>query len=183
MRRIDKRFFLQSGTAGTANKLDSHVSSRFCLRPLRVLLAASFAALYNAATGKASEWRNQLLALFCLLVFAGAGRSLFSTLGFSRKPFGIILFIGEGLPLSRTAPTRAYAAGAGTRLNVDSMALCRFGDELFERISRPRTRQLPQRQLRLVREWPIAQSRSMSTGKRSRASLNWPGNTGGLRVS
>src|SRR5205823_5452641 len=39
-----------------------------------------------------------------------------------RKPFGIILFVGEGLSPARPAPTRAYAAGAGTRLNLDSMS-------------------------------------------------------------
>jgi alkaline phosphatase len=67
------------------------------------------------------KWRNQLLALFCLLVFAGVGVLYFQH-WVIRKPFGIILFVGEGLSPARLAPTRAYAAGAGTRLNVDSMA-------------------------------------------------------------
>src|ERR1700746_1171911 len=66
------------------------------------------------------KWRNQLLALFCLLVFAGLGL-LYFVHGVFRKPFGIILFIGEGLAPGRLAPTRAYAGGAGTRLSVDSM--------------------------------------------------------------
>src|SRR5436190_21107649 len=66
------------------------------------------------------KWRNQLLALFCLLVFAGLGVLYFRHWVF-RKPFGIILFIGEGLAPDRLAPTRAYAGGAGTRLSLDSM--------------------------------------------------------------
>src|SRR2546421_10153546 len=67
------------------------------------------------------KWRNQLLALFCLLVFAGVGVLYFQH-WVIRKPFGIILFVGEGLSPARLAPTRVYAAGSGTRLNMDSMA-------------------------------------------------------------
>src|SRR6266478_4168379 len=67
------------------------------------------------------KWRNQLLALFCLLAFAGLGVLYFQH-WVIRKPFGIILFIGEGLAPSRLAPTRAYAGGAGGRLTLDSMA-------------------------------------------------------------
>jgi alkaline phosphatase len=66
------------------------------------------------------KWRNQLLAFFCLLVFAGLG-VLYFRHWVVRKPFGIILFIGEGLSPARLAPTRAYAGGADTRLNLDSM--------------------------------------------------------------
>jgi alkaline phosphatase len=64
--------------------------------------------------------RNQLLALFCLLAFAGFG-VLYFQYWVIRKPFGIILFIGEGLAPGRLAPTRAYAGGAGTHLGLDSM--------------------------------------------------------------
>src|SRR5689334_11836971 len=67
------------------------------------------------------KWRNQLLALFCLLAFVGVGVVYFQH-WVIRKPFGIILFIGEGLSPARLAPTRTYAAGAGTRLNLDSMS-------------------------------------------------------------
>jgi alkaline phosphatase len=66
------------------------------------------------------KWRNQLLAIFCLLAFGGVGVLYFQH-WVIRKPFGIILFVGEGLSPARLAPTRAYAAGAGTRLNLDSM--------------------------------------------------------------
>ena len=64
--------------------------------------------------------RNQLLALFCLLAFAGLGVLYFQH-WVIRRPFGIILFIGEGLAPGRLAPTRAYAGGAGTHLGLDSM--------------------------------------------------------------
>ena len=39
-----------------------------------------------------------------------------------QKPFGIILFIGEGLSPSRLAATRVYAGGADSHLSLDSMA-------------------------------------------------------------
>src|SRR5215475_5987695 len=66
------------------------------------------------------KWRNQLLALVCLLAFAGVGVIYFQH-WVIRKPFGIILFVGEGLSPARLAPTRTFAAGAGTRLSMDSM--------------------------------------------------------------
>jgi alkaline phosphatase len=67
------------------------------------------------------RWRNQLLALFCLLAFAGLGVLYFQH-WVARKPFGIILFIGEGLAPSRLAATRAFAGGTDARLSLDSMA-------------------------------------------------------------
>jgi hypothetical protein len=42
------------------------------------------------------KWRNQLLAFVCLLAFAGVGVIYFQH-WVIRKPFGIILFVGEGL--------------------------------------------------------------------------------------
>src|SRR5436305_2669047 len=66
------------------------------------------------------KWRNQFLALFCLLAFAGIGVLYFQH-WVIRKPFGIILFVGEGISPAVPAPTRTYAAGAGTRRNLDSM--------------------------------------------------------------
>src|SRR6516164_6529170 len=66
------------------------------------------------------KWRNQLLAIVCLLAFAALGVVYFQH-WVIRKPFGIILFVGEGLSPARLAPTRTYAAGAGTRLNMDLM--------------------------------------------------------------
>jgi alkaline phosphatase len=66
------------------------------------------------------KWRNQLLALFCLLVFAAFGVVYFQH-WVVQKPFGIVLFIGEGLEPSRLAATRVYAAGADSRLALDSL--------------------------------------------------------------
>lgn len=66
------------------------------------------------------KWRNQLLAIFCLIVF-GAGGVFYFQHWVVQKPFGIILFIGEGLAPSRLAATRVYAAGADTPLALDSM--------------------------------------------------------------
>jgi alkaline phosphatase len=66
------------------------------------------------------KWRNQLLALFCLLAFAGLGVLYFQH-WVVQKPFGIILFIGEGLAPGRLAATRLYVGGADARLAFDSM--------------------------------------------------------------
>jgi alkaline phosphatase len=67
------------------------------------------------------KWRNRLLALFCLVAFAGLGVLYFQH-WVVQKPFGIILFIGEGLTPGRLAATRAYVAGADSRLAIDSLS-------------------------------------------------------------
>lgn len=66
------------------------------------------------------KWRNQLLALFCLIAFVAGGVFYFQH-WVVQKPFGIILFIGEGLTPGRLAATRTYAAGADTPLALDAM--------------------------------------------------------------
>lgn len=66
------------------------------------------------------KWRNQLLALFCLVLFAAFGVFYFQH-WVVQKPFGIVLFIGEGLTPSRLAATRVFASGADTPLSLDSM--------------------------------------------------------------
>src|SRR3954467_431024 len=66
------------------------------------------------------KWRNQLLALFCLILFAAFGVFYFQH-WVIQKPFGIILFIGEGLAPGRLAATRVYAGGADKPLALDSM--------------------------------------------------------------
>jgi alkaline phosphatase len=67
------------------------------------------------------KWRNQLLALFCLLGFAGLGILYFQH-WVVQKPFGIILFVGEGLTPSRMAAARIFAGGADVRLAMDSLS-------------------------------------------------------------
>ncbi|HMG04995.1 MAG TPA: alkaline phosphatase [Chthoniobacterales bacterium] len=66
------------------------------------------------------KWRNQLLALFCLIAFAAGGVFYFQH-WVVQKPFGIVLFIGEGLTPGRLAATRTFAAGADTPLALDAM--------------------------------------------------------------
>jgi alkaline phosphatase len=66
------------------------------------------------------KWRNQLLALLCLAVFAGLGVLYFQH-WVIQKPFGIILIVGEGLSPERTALTRVYGGGADARLALDGM--------------------------------------------------------------
>ena len=66
------------------------------------------------------KWRNQLLALFCLAVFAAFGVFYFRH-WVVQKPFGIILFVGEGLTPARLAPTRVYAGGVDVPLALDQM--------------------------------------------------------------
>jgi alkaline phosphatase len=66
------------------------------------------------------KWRNQLLALFCLFAFAGFGVFYFQH-WVVQKPFGIVLFVGEGLTPSRLAATRLYAGGGDAKLSIDSM--------------------------------------------------------------
>jgi alkaline phosphatase len=66
------------------------------------------------------KWRNQLLALFCLAVFVAFGVFYFQH-WVVQKPFGIILFVGEGLTPSRIAPTRVFAGGADVPLSLDSL--------------------------------------------------------------
>ena len=61
-----------------------------------------------------------MLALVCLLAFAGLGILYFQH-WVVQKPFGIILFIGEGLASNRLAPTRVYAGGADAKLVLDTM--------------------------------------------------------------
>jgi len=67
------------------------------------------------------KWRNQLLALVCLLVFLALGVLYFKN-WVVQKPFGIILFVGEGLDATRLAATRIYAADADTPLALDSLS-------------------------------------------------------------
>ena len=69
---------------------------------------------------RAVKWRNQLLALVCLAVFAALGVLYFQN-WVVQKPFAIILFVGEGLTTQRLAATRVYVAGADTPLALDTL--------------------------------------------------------------
>ncbi|MBA3273300.1 MAG: alkaline phosphatase, partial [Chthoniobacterales bacterium] len=67
------------------------------------------------------KWRNQLLALFCLVAFAALGVFYFRT-WVVQKPFGIILFVGEGLTPAQIAAARIYDGGSDTPLALDALA-------------------------------------------------------------
>jgi alkaline phosphatase len=66
------------------------------------------------------KWRNQILALICLLAFAALGVLYFQN-WVVQKPFGIILFVGEGLTAQRTAATRVYIGGGDNPLAMDGL--------------------------------------------------------------
>ena len=60
------------------------------------------------------------MALICLLAFAAVGVLYFQN-WVVQKPFGIILFVGEGLTAQRTAATRVYIGGADNPLAMDGL--------------------------------------------------------------
>lgn len=63
--------------------------------------------------------RNQLLALFCLAVFVALGVLYFRT-WVAPKPFGVILFLSDGLSSRQLTAARLYDGGADHRLTVDT---------------------------------------------------------------
>ena len=63
--------------------------------------------------------RNQLLALCCLLGFAAAGW-LYVRTWVVQKPFGVILFVSDGLVARHVTAARLYENGAGHRLTIES---------------------------------------------------------------
>jgi alkaline phosphatase len=66
------------------------------------------------------KWRNRLLAFLCLIAFVGLGVVYFQH-WVVQKPFGIILFVGEGLTPGRLAATRAFLGGADSHLAMESL--------------------------------------------------------------
>lgn len=60
------------------------------------------------------------MALICLLAFAALGVLYFQN-WVVQKPFGIILFVGEGLTAQRMAATRVYVGGADNLLAMDRL--------------------------------------------------------------
>ena len=64
--------------------------------------------------------RNQLLALFCLLVFATFGW-LYVRTWVVQKPFGIILFVSDGMVARHLTAARLYEGGAAHRLALEAL--------------------------------------------------------------
>lgn len=65
--------------------------------------------------------RRNLLLAFVLLALFGAGGVLFFKTFVIQKPFGIILFTGEGLVSSRLAAARLYEGGADQLLSLEKL--------------------------------------------------------------
>ncbi len=63
--------------------------------------------------------RNQLLALACLAIFAAAGW-FYVRAWVVQKPFGIILFVSDGLVARHLTAARLYENGAAHRLTLES---------------------------------------------------------------
>ncbi len=71
--------------------------------------------------------RNRLIALVCLILFVGLGAALFLTTT-SRKPFSVILFLGDNITTPVLTATRLFSGGAEARLQLEdfpNVALCR----------------------------------------------------------
>jgi alkaline phosphatase len=64
--------------------------------------------------------RNYLLALALLALFIASGVFYFRSF-VVQKPFGIILFVGEGLVTSQLTAARLYDGGADRRLAINSL--------------------------------------------------------------
>ncbi len=64
--------------------------------------------------------RNYLLALAMLALFAGAGVFYFRSFVI-QKPFGIILFVSEGLVTGKLTAARIYDGGADRRLSIEAL--------------------------------------------------------------
>lgn len=66
------------------------------------------------------KWRNQLLALFCLIVFFTFGVFYFRY-WVIQKPFGIILFVAEDLEAQHLVAARISLGGPEKPLAIDSL--------------------------------------------------------------
>lgn len=64
------------------------------------------------------KFRNRLIALTCFLLFLGVG-AIFLLRHSIQKPFGIILFIGDGMSPGIVTATRLYQGGADNRLALE----------------------------------------------------------------
>src|SRR5207248_6803921 len=119
--------FAAAGIDAPAVANDQHDRPTHCAQsadgPLVIQVLSCSCGIDNAAedySHRAMKWRNQILALICLLAFAALGVLYFQN-WVVQKPFGIILFVGEGLTAQRTAATRVYIGGADNRLAMDAL--------------------------------------------------------------
>jgi alkaline phosphatase len=71
--------------------------------------------------------RNRLIALACLIVFL-APVAIYLLTSSQKKPFAVILFLGDGMSPSVLTASRIFAGGGNGRLEMESLpnvALCR----------------------------------------------------------
>lgn len=64
--------------------------------------------------------RNRLLAFFCLALFVAGGVAYFRH-SISDRPFGMILFVGDGLTTGNVTAARLYEGGADHRLELERL--------------------------------------------------------------
>jgi alkaline phosphatase len=64
--------------------------------------------------------RNRLIALVCLILFLGLGATIFLTTT-SRKPFAVILFLGDNITPSALTATRLFSGGGDARLQLEDL--------------------------------------------------------------
>ena len=78
--------------------------------------------------------RNQLLALACLALFAAGGWLYVKMWVLQKKPFGIVLFVSDGMVARQLTMARLYDGGADHQLALESfpnLALLRNGASDF----------------------------------------------------
>ncbi len=71
--------------------------------------------------------RNRLIALICLIIFLGLGAALFLSTS-ARKPFAVILFVGDNINSSSLTAARLFSGGGDAKLQMENLpnaALCR----------------------------------------------------------
>ncbi len=67
-----------------------------------------------------SKFRNLVLALLCVLIFAGAGIVLYRN-WVVQRPFAVILFLAPGLDTRVTAAARLYSGGSEGNLAMEAL--------------------------------------------------------------
>ena len=97
--------------------------------------------------------RNQIIALFCLLAFAGLG-VLYARMWVVQKPRQIILFVSDALSTRTLTAARLYAGGAEYRFEMEE----RF----------PHTALLRNQSEDFAGPDPASAATALATGRRSR---------------
>jgi len=89
-------------------------------RNLAGKIAKARAVWWKRVVAMSIKVRNRLIALFCLGVFV-AGGAFFYNNWVVQKPFGLILFVGDGLTTGQLAAARIYKGGGEAPLNLERL--------------------------------------------------------------